>query len=263
MLKRFLQSPLAGAVGAVVSWAWEAFWLIGPPVGISQTDRKGYLFWGMVAILVCGFQAFGALLRENKNLAHRLREIDDARPRIRLKEPGAVHCKMVQHTFVGKDEFGKDRVIFSGQVPFICVAFRNDPSNAFPKSVARGVRAYVEFFPIGHSVACFRMDGRWAESDQPPEYSQFKSKATLLETSFGFGESRTVDIAHISGIDGQCYAWNNDNYSNFDEHYLTQTHLLTEKSYRVQVRLWGEFVDETFVFTLNIKPNGFGFTQPS
>jgi hypothetical protein len=249
-----------GAVGAVLSCVWEGFWLIGPPVGIGQGDRKLYLFWGLVALLICGTQAFYALLAERNSANQKLVDIETSKPRIKLKEPGAVHCKMVQHTFW--DE-GTKKVVFSGQVPFLCVALHNDPPSSFPNAVAKGVRAYVDFFPIGHSVASLKIDGRWAESDQPPEYSHFKSKATLLETSFGFGESRTVDIAHISGIDGQCYAWNNDNYNNFNEHYLTPKHLLTEKSYRVRVRLRGEFVDETFAFTFNVKPKGFEFTQPS
>jgi hypothetical protein len=154
-------------------------------------------------------------------------------------------------------------VLFSNNVPFLCVAFINDPPNPFPKSIARGVRAFVDFFPIGQDVPVLKMDGRWAETDQPPEYSEFKSKATLLETSFGLGESHTVDIAHISGIDGKCYAWNNDNYEHFDEHYVVPKHLLTDKSYRVRVRLRGEFVEETVHFTFNVKPNDFEFTQPS
>ena len=76
----------------------------------------------------------------------------------------------------------------------------------------------------------------------------------LLETTFGFGESRTLDIAYISRADGKCYAWNNDNYSNFDDRYVTPQHLLTEKSYNVRIRLRGEFVDEGFSFDLRCYP---------
>ena len=243
----------------MLSLLWEAACLIGPPIGIGPADRKSYLLWGLLALALCNLQAFGTLLRKNQDLNRRVKEIDEARPHIKLKLPGAVHSKMVQHTFW--DE-GAKKVLFSGQVPFLCVAFRNDPPTSFPKSFARGVRAYVDFFPIGQSVPVLRMDGRWSESDQPPAYSPFQSKATLLETTFGLGESRTVDIAHISGIDGQCYAWNNDNYSDFDKHYLTTKHLLTEKSYQVQIRLRGEFVDETVRFTFNITSKGFQVTQP-
>jgi hypothetical protein len=121
----------------------------------------------------------------------------------------------------------------------------------------------VEFFPTNQSGLALKMDGRWAESDQPPAYSDFASKVKLLETTFGFGESRTLDIARISRTDGKCYAWNNDNYSNFNDCYLTPQHLLTEKSYKVRIRLRGEFVDEIFSFTFNVTPDGFKFTQPS
>lgn len=108
-----------------------------------------------------------------------------------------------------------------------------------------------------------RIDGRWAESDQPTGYSPFQSKSTLLETSFGIGESHTVDIAYISGTDGKCYAWNNDNYGNINQFFVTPQHLLTGWSYGVRVRLRGEYVDETFKLTFNVKSNGFDFTQPS
>lgn len=260
MFKRFFDSPWTGAVGAVISLLWEAACLIGPPIGIGLVDRKPYLLWGLFALAACNIQAFVALLRRNQNLDQQLQEIAEARPRIKLRLPGAVHNKIVQHTFCEK---GTSKVLASEQSPFLCVAFYNDPPNSFPNSIAKGVRAYVEFFPTNQSGLALKMDGRWAESDQPPAYSDFASKVKLLETTFGFGESRTLDIAHISRTDGKCYAWNNDNYSNFNDCYLTPQHLLTEKSYKVRIRLRGEFVDEIFSFTFNVTPDGFKFTQPS
>lgn len=257
MFKKLWDSEWTGAVGTMVSCAWEAFLLIGPPIGIVQSDRRSYLTWGGIALVLCATQSFSALRRKNGELKRQLQKIEEAKPRIKLKEP-AVHHKTVFHSF--RDATGK--VLFSASVPFICIAFHNDPPNPFPGSVAKGVRAYVDFFPKGASVPTLRMDGRWAESSQPPAYSEFESKATLLETSFGFGESRTVDIAYISGTDKRCYAWNNENYAHFNEQYVTPQHLLSANSYEVQVRLRGEFVDETFRFTFNVKNENFEFTQP-
>lgn len=130
MGKGLLKSPWMGAAGVVASWFWETFWLIGPPVGINQADRKIYLFWGMVAMMVCAVQAFGSLLRQSMSVSAQLQEINEAKPKINLKLPGAVHCTTVQHTFW---EEGTRKVLFSGQVPFLRVAFRNDPPNSFPK----------------------------------------------------------------------------------------------------------------------------------
>jgi hypothetical protein len=65
---RFVRSPYTGAAGTVASAVWEGFWLIGPPVGVSVEDRRWYLFWGLIALVACGTQAFVALVRENAGL---------------------------------------------------------------------------------------------------------------------------------------------------------------------------------------------------
>ena len=86
MLKRFFASPWLGAIMCLASVVWEAFWLIGPPFGIvSVEDRDKYLLWGLLAIIICGIQAFGSLLRENKQLKSTLddkQRIIEARKRI-------------------------------------------------------------------------------------------------------------------------------------------------------------------------------------
>lgn len=66
-----IKSHYSGAVGAVLSVMWEGFWLIGPPVGIAGADRRWYLFWGLIALLICGTQAFVVLLRQLHGLERR------------------------------------------------------------------------------------------------------------------------------------------------------------------------------------------------
>jgi hypothetical protein len=258
MFKKLWDSEWTGAVGVVMSFIWEAFLLVGPPIGIGQSERKSYFIYGFVALFVCAIQSFSALSRKNRDLTQQLQEIEKTRPQIKPKEP-AVHSKLAHHRFTEKNS---QVVLYDGMVPFLCVAFDNDPLVPSPKSVAEGVSAYIQFFKRGGTVPVLQMNGRWVESDQPPAYSDFKSKAVLLHTSFGIGESRAIDIAYISGTDGKCYAWNNDNYDYFDVQYVYPKHLLTESSYRVRVRLRGILVDETFEFTFDIKANGFEFTQP-
>jgi hypothetical protein len=70
-LWRFFSSYKSGAAVAGVSVLWNAFWLVGPPVGIVTTDAgavKNYLVWGGVAFIVAIMQAFFSLLRENGQL---------------------------------------------------------------------------------------------------------------------------------------------------------------------------------------------------
>src|ERR1700737_848267 len=74
MRRRLRESPWVGAVGAIASFAWEGFWLIGPPLGYSVSDRKWYLFWGLVALAISNFQAFFVLLKQNKQLTAALDE---------------------------------------------------------------------------------------------------------------------------------------------------------------------------------------------
>jgi hypothetical protein len=257
MLKTILKSPWAGAVGVMIGWLWEAACLIGPPIGIAQSDKPKYLFWGLVAMLICSIQAFGTLLQRNTKLSGELLQIDEAKPKIRPKIPGSVHEKPVWHEFKDKD----GNTVYPSAVPFLRITFWNDPSNPFPKAVGKGVRAYIKFFPEGYSVASLTIPGRWVGSDQASKYSALESKEHLLETAFGFGQEHIVDIAYISGIDGNCYAWNNDNYEY--PGFQKPEHLLSAIGYRVTVRLWGEYFDKTFEFSFWKKDGKFNFTQPS
>ena len=74
MLRTILRSPWTGAVGAVLGLAWDAFWLVGPPLGLNEQDRKSYLLWGLIALSVSAFQAFYTLIRENRQLKERLHQ---------------------------------------------------------------------------------------------------------------------------------------------------------------------------------------------
>jgi hypothetical protein len=248
VLKTIIKSPWAGAVGVVISWLWETACLIGPPIGIGEADKPKYVFWGMVAMLVCAVQAFGTLLQRNAKLHGELWEIKEATPTIKLKLPGAVHCIPV---WQGPNI----------RVPFLRVRFWNDPPASYPKAVGKGVRAFVRFFPNGHSVSSLEVPARWSESDQPDTTKPHISTAPLEETTFSFGESKTVDIAYISSVDGRCYAWNNENYKY--PGFLTPGHLLDAIGYCVEVRLRGEYLDETFKFHFWAKDGKFNFTQPS
>jgi hypothetical protein len=63
-IRRILRSPYAGAAGAVLLAVWNAFWLVGPPIGVDASLRHQYVVWGFVAMLISFGWAFGA--QQNK-----------------------------------------------------------------------------------------------------------------------------------------------------------------------------------------------------
>jgi hypothetical protein len=56
--RRALSSPYTGLVATIILTIWEAFWLVGPPVGVDARARNQYLSWGLVAIFVAYCQTF-------------------------------------------------------------------------------------------------------------------------------------------------------------------------------------------------------------
>lgn len=186
-------------------------------------------------------------------------EIKASKPKIKPSLPGAAHCIQVFQGFGTKTVDGKD-VQIQLMVPFLRVTFCNDPAVPYPNATAKGLRAYLRFYPVGQSVPTVKIPGRWAESSQPRGSDPYSSTAPLAETTLGFGESKTVDIAYVSAIDGNCYAWNNDNYKY--PAFQNPAHTLYERGYQVHIRLCGEMVDENFGLTFWVDRGEFHFTQP-
>jgi hypothetical protein len=237
--------------------ASEAAALVSFGLAIWEQDHKAPVFVPLVIAAL--FFAIGVFTAWRRS-ARTLEEIETAKPNIKPFLPGATHSIPVSHRFNGKAIDGNDVVIVF-TVPFLRVTFWNDPPFSDPKSVAKNLRAYLMFYPVGQSVPSLRIQGRWAESNQPKGDDPYTSTAPLAETTLGLGESNTVDIAFISGLDSSCYAWNNDNYK-----YLfcqNPAHLLHERGYEVYVRLRGEMVDENFklTFWLDRDRRKFHFTQ--
>ena len=57
-IKGFFASPWLGMVVGTVSVFWEAFWLLGGPIGIElPQDRRQYFTWGFIALAVSAIQA--------------------------------------------------------------------------------------------------------------------------------------------------------------------------------------------------------------
>jgi hypothetical protein len=55
---------------------WEAFWLVGPPLGLTAKDRTPYLLWGLLALTIAGFQAFLTLMRDKRRLEEEIHRLE-------------------------------------------------------------------------------------------------------------------------------------------------------------------------------------------
>jgi hypothetical protein len=215
------------------------------------------LFWASVRIAFV-LSAIGAWWIEHKTSSERaaqLEEIERARPRITLKQPGAVYSEATALNFSDK----QGRAVVSFSVPFLKVRFVNDPKHSYPAAKANGIRAKINYYRCTDNFLVLSIDGRWAESDQPPLYNPAASKAHLLPATFGHGEEHSLDIAYRDPENGQPYAWNNDNYNYPGFRY--DHHLLPGDCFRVEVRLRGDLVDETFSFNFRATPSGFETAQ--
>jgi len=211
------------------------------------------LFWASVriAFVLSAGVAWWLEHRTSAEQAARLEEIERAKPTIKLKEPGAVYTEAVALNFTTK----QGHPVVSFNVPFLKVRFVNDPEQAHPAAKADGVRAKISYYRCSDNALVLSIDGRWAESDQPPLYNPAASKAHLLPTTFGHGEEHSLDVAYRDSETGQYFAWNNDNY-NYPG-FTYDRHRLDGDCFRVEVRLRGDFVDETFSFRFRISATGF------
>jgi len=93
--KRIITSPVIGAIGWVLSVAWDAFWFMGPMIGYDVEGRRLYVVIGFIALVGFTIQAFGAVLHREKSretewekeravFQKALAEIEAAKPELRV-----------------------------------------------------------------------------------------------------------------------------------------------------------------------------------
>jgi hypothetical protein len=210
---------------------------------IHWVDWRYWILAGLVAILIMVVE--GAFRMVSKT-EQELEAIEKAKPRIKLKEPGAIYIESVSQNYGNK--------IFNS-VPFLKVRFMNDPGGPYPSAKANDVRATINYFRLADSAHILSIDGRWAESDQPSAISPLASKSHLLPTTFGIGEAHSLDIAYRDVQTGKYFAWNNDNYRY--PFFRYDHHLLEGDRFRVEIRLLGDWVDERFSFSFKATDDGF------
>jgi hypothetical protein len=166
-MKRFLTSPRFGMVLGILSVLWEAFWLVGAPIGIGlPQDRHQYFAWGFVALAVSAIQAVWASQKRVSDLERQLApkfEIvflpennTDSRPYLqtltfgKFEEPGLPMVKMEDRRYrVGILSLSK------AIVPSVHVVLsRCEPAG--------------NFIHVGHRLQVMDSDPPEAERDLPP-----------------------------------------------------------------------------------------------
>ena len=178
----------------------------------------------------------------------KLDAMESTKPKIKLKEPGAIYTEPIVQSFRGTSgQLFKQRVD-----TFLKVRFINDPQLSVPSSKATGVIATIDYHRCSDGEHLLSLDGRWSESTQPSAISPLESTVHLLSADFSQGQQRSLDIAFCDGETGKCYAWNNDNYKAANQLFVYPPHLLTGDTFKVTIRLRGNSVDERFEFTFNI-----------
>jgi hypothetical protein len=247
-----LASPLTWGINAVIAvLAWNDPIIRMVP---ATTDFFGYftfltdqpwhwkviLLLGINILLVVEGAAKAIRKRESQRDAYRLKlhQIEEAKPRIVLREPHAAYMEPVNIHAVGD---------VLNNVSFMTVRFVNQPQPPFPNSVARDVRVKLRFFePMPAGRLLLAIDGRWAASDQPSTRDWRQSRTDLLSAEFGIGEEHSLDIAFRDDHSGEFYAFNNENC-----HYPLMKkpeHLLVGDHFMVRISLLGPWVGETFEF---------------
>ncbi|PYX34485.1 MAG: hypothetical protein DMG80_01880 [Acidobacteria bacterium] len=247
-----LGSPLTWVVNAVIAvLAWSDSVTRIFPETESLFNHLAFLndlplHWKIIVLLGANIflvvEGAARVIRKEviqRNEYHiKLKQIEEARPHIVLREPEAAYIAPVDVQAVGN---------VMNTVSFMAVRFVNQPQGPYPNSVARDVRVKLRFFePIPAGRLLLAIDGRWADTDQPSIRDWRRSPTDPLRMEFGIEEGHSLDIAFRDDQTGEFYAFNNENF-----HYPLMKkpeHLLVGQHFMVRITLLGPWVNETFEF---------------
>jgi|HubBroStandDraft_1064217.scaffolds.fasta_scaffold102598_2 hypothetical protein len=190
---------------------------------------------GGTRLLLSPFLIYRERDKEANEAESKLEVIEQTKPKIVLRQPGAEYVEHVTRAVNGRP---------LSTAPFIKVRLVNQPTGNYPGSIAHAVMARVKFYDLNGRLL-LDMQGRWADSDQPSIRDFRESRNDLLRMDFGIDDEHSLDIA-FRDADGSFVAWNNDNY-NYPEMRKPE-HVLTGDCFQVEIKLSAAWVDETFKF---------------
>jgi hypothetical protein len=235
----FVNARYANDATATATVAKYVAWITG---GIS-----------VLLIFVAQYEAWSTERDKYEVESKKLERLENEKPRLVLKEPGAIHCETVSQRFWDVN----GRIVKERIDTFLKVRFINDPELSVPSSKANGVTASISYYRCSDNALLLSLDGRWAESTQPSGIPPLESTVHLLSASFPQGQQRSLDIAFRDGESGKYYAWNNDNYKAIDQFFVYPGHLLEGDRFRVEIRLRGDWIDKRVSFIFQAKDGGF------
>jgi hypothetical protein len=120
------------------------------------------------------------------------------------------------------------------------VVFVNNPEYITDKNSVTGVRAEITYLDKDKKIL-FTTQGRWSNSDQPPEISTRGKQVTIESVDFpNNGAHRMLDLLIKYPEDNYVYGYNNDSYDR--PYYLHPMLEIKEERFFVQVLLKGAYL---------------------
>lgn len=137
------------------------------------------------------------------------------------------------------------------------IAFSNNPKYCTDKNSPDKIRAEISFYNKNNKRILGPLQGRWVETDEPPEIR--KGKKRILE-SIDFpnnGAIRSLDLFLKYPEDEYCYGYNNDSYN----YVILQNpaFIIKEKHFFVVVQLKGAYL-RTKTWKFEVKTKGINDT---
>lgn len=217
--------------------------LIFNPTAIHQ--RNLYFILAGVSLLFAFLQTIYIQHRQIASTNAKLREIEEARPRITLRNP---YTEMVNVNHDGV-------VVFVANV--LRVRLENTSQNHYPNNEAKGVIAKISFYDSSHNLLISDLDGRWTDSTQPVG-PHWQSVVPLLETDFRIGAKHDLDIAFSETTYINCIqelvAINNDNFR--FQRWRKPEHILAGERFVAKIRISAVWVSTEFSVEFWGMPHG-------
>jgi hypothetical protein len=204
-------------------WPWQAW------VAIFAVSN-------FLIVLGGAYAAVERREKEKETLATKLKEIEDAKPRIIVRD---VYTEKVPVNQNGLQ---------------VCVAnvlrakLENAPPHHYPNSEAKNVTAKISFYDHSGQLLIEDMDARWTASTQPLG-PHWQSIVPLLGMDFGIGDKRDLDIAfaettYIKMPPPSLVALNNDNFR--FPRWREQEHVLSGERFLAEIHVRAVWVDTKF-----------------
>ncbi len=258
---------------AFTDWMWAVIkewipWAGGSAIVIVIEVGHKLDFWAEpsrrvnIGVFVAGFvfsmflswrkehEAVIAELKTSESLAAKLKEIDDARPHI-----------VVRDVYTDKVSVNQNGIL-------VCVAnvlrvkLENATPHQYPNSEAKNVTATISFYDTAGKLLVAGMDARWTASRQPVG-PHWQSIVPLLGMDFGIGAKRDLDIAFRDVTYTKTYgdmpsagfvALNNDNFG--FERWRKPEHLLAGERLMAKIRVSAVWVNTEFSVEFWALPQG-------